>query len=377
MASHPLFPNVRRSPYFAATERAGATVYMPYNHMYMPMAYGGRAPDADYRALTERVTLWDVGAERQVELAGAHAYRLADRLLTRDLSALVPGMCRYALACDADGVVLADVVVTAVDADRVWLSHGNVDLLHWVRGIALDAGLDVRVSEPDVAPLQVQGPRAREVLRPLVGAIVDELAWYRAGHATLLGHPVVVARTGWSAELGFEVYPLGSERALEIWDAIVAAGEPHGLLVTGPVVARAVECGIRDTTWATGMGANALEVDQRLVELDAGPFVGREALRALRADGGAPRTTVGLVGDGAPLPRLEGPWPVFHEGVEVGATRWAVRSPRLARNLAIGLVARAHAAPGTTLELHRPDGVAEAVTVAPLPFLGPSPGART
>jgi glycine cleavage system aminomethyltransferase T len=289
----------------------------------------------------------------------------------------VPSMCRYALACDADGVVLADVVVTAVDADRVWLSHGNVDLLHWVRGIALDAGLDVRVSEPDVAPLQVQGPRAREVLRPLVGAIVDELAWYRAGHATLLGHPVVVARTGWSAELGFEVYPLGSERALEIWDAIVAAGEPHGLLVTGPVVARAVECGIRDTTWATGMGANALEVDERLVELDAGPFVGREALRALRADGGAPRTTVGLVGDGAPLPRLEGPWPVFHEGVEVGATRWAVRSPRLARNLAIGLVARAHAAPGTTLELHRPDGVAEAVTVAPLPFLGPSPGART
>ncbi len=374
MPVHPLFPNVRRSPYFARTESAGATAYMAYNHMYMPMAYG-REPAEDYAAIAERCALWDVGAQRQVELAGPDAYRLADLLATRDLSTLVPGRCRYTAICDDDGIVLCDPVVTAVDEATVWLSHGNVDLLHWVRGVVHGAGLDVRVGEPDVAPLQLQGPRSRDVLRPLVGPAIDDLAWYRCAHVEVLGWPCVLARTGWSGELGYELYPRGSERALAIWDALLAAGAPHGLLVTGPNVVRAVECGIRDTTWATGMGVNALELDDgRLVDLDAGPFIGREALRAIRDAGGPARRTVGLVGEGAPLPRLESEWRVLADtGAAVGATRWAVRSPRLGRNLAIALVAAEHAAPGRRLVLERPDGVLEPVAVQALPFVPRTP----
>src|SRR3954469_14638520 len=161
--SHPLFANVRRSPYFERTEAAGAVAYMAYNHMYMAMDYG-RQPAAEYRALTEGVTLWDVGAERQVELAGPDALRFADLLATRDLSQLVPGACRYTLIADENGIVICDPVVLYVEEGRVWLSHGNVDLLLWAKGVALGAGLDVQVREADVAPMQVQGPLARAVL---------------------------------------------------------------------------------------------------------------------------------------------------------------------------------------------------------------------
>jgi aminomethyltransferase len=370
-----LFSNVRRSPYFPRTEAAGATAYMAYNHMYMPMAYG-REPGVDYRALTEAVTLWDVGAERQVELHGPDALRLADRLVTRDVAGLDAGRCRYALVCDEDGVVLADPVLFVVDADRVWLSHGNVDLLHWVRGIAHGAGLDVRVREADVAPMQVQGPRSRDVLRPLVGPVVDELRWYRLAHVEVEGRPAVLSRTGWSPELGFELLPRRSHDALAVWDAVAAAGEQHGLLVTGPNVVRAVEGGITDTTWATGMGANALELDGgRLVDLDAGDFVGRDALRRLRDAGGPRRTTAGLAGGGPPVPRLDETWPVSRDGRPVGATRWAVWSERLGQNLAVALVDVEAARPGTVLTLEAPHG-ARPVTVVELPFLPPPPGAR-
>ena len=142
MAHHPLFANVRRSPYFARTEAAGAVAYMAYNHMYMAMDYG-RQPAAEYRALTEGVTLWDVGAERQVELSGPDALAFADRLATRDLSEVAPGTCRYTLIADEHGIVICDPVMLHVETGRVWLSHGNVDLLLWAKGVALGAGLEI------------------------------------------------------------------------------------------------------------------------------------------------------------------------------------------------------------------------------------------
>ena len=234
----------------------------------------------------------------------------------------------------------------------------------------------MRVREADVAPMQVQGPRSRDVLRPLVGPVVDELRWYRLAHVEVDGRPAVLSRTGWSPELGFELLPRRSADALAVWDAVAAAGEPHGLLVTGPNVVRAVEGGITDTTWATGMGANALELDGgRLVDLDTGDFVGRDALRRLRESGGPRRTTVGLAGAGPPVPRLDQAWPVSRDGEPVGATRWAVWSERLGQNLAVALVDVGAAAPGTALALESPDG-ARPVEVVELPVPAAAAGAR-
>jgi aminomethyltransferase len=346
---------------------------MAYNHMYMPMDYG-RAPGVDYAALTGGVTVWDVGAERQVELHGPDAIALANRLVTRDLAGLVAGDCRYTLVTDEAGTVICDPVLLCVDADRVWLSHGNVDLLLWCKGIAHGAGLDVAVGEADVPPIQVQGPRSPELLAA-AGVDVDGLAWYHLRHARVDGVDCVVSRTGWSGERGYEIFPLGSAGALGVWDALVAAGEPLDVLVTAPNVQRALERGITDTAWFHNLGANALEVAPRVVHLDAGDFVGRDALRAIR-DRGVARATVGLLGPDVVPGRVEGAWSIAAAEQVVGATRWVTRSPALGRLIAVALVEVAHAGVGTGLTLRAPAGPIP-VTAAALPFVPPPAGART
>ena len=362
-----LHPTIRRSPYFERTVRAGACDFMVYNHTYMPLDYG-RDPREDYAALVERVTLWDVGAERQAELRGPDALALADHLAPRRLADLAVGECRYTPVCDRAGAIMCECIVLRPQADVVWFSHSDVDLTLWATGLALARGDDVAVAEADVAPMQLQGPRAAEVMRALAGAEAAGLARFRCATFTLADVECVVSNTGWSREAGYEIYPQGSERAVAVWDALVAAGEPHGLLVTGPNIVRAVEQGISDTQYATNSGMNPIEAGLGgMLDLDRPDFVGREALRAVRAAGAA-RQTVGLVCAGPPFPIMEQHWPVLGPGGSpAGVARWAVYSFALERNIAVGLVdARLDPAAGLTVEA--PDGP-RAGTPHPIPFV--------
>jgi aminomethyltransferase len=356
---------VRRSPYFARTLALGARDFMVYNHMYMPLDYG-RDPRADYDALVERVTLWDVGAERQTELRGPGALALADHLCPRDLSRLEPGRCLFTPVCDDEGQIMADCIVLRVAEDVVWISHSDVDLELWAAGIARARGGAVAVSEADVAPLQLQGPAAAAVLGPLCPEGVAALPRFRCATTTVAGVDAVVSATGWSREPGFEIYPLGSERAVEIWDALCAAGEPHGLLVTGPNVVRAVEQGITDTQYRMNCGMNPIEAGiGHMLDLDGADFVGRDALLAVRREG-ARRRTVGLVCEGPPFPWLEDFWPVTAGGRDAGVARWAVWSYALGCNIAIALLQTA--AGEHDLVVHAPDGP-RAATPHPIPFV--------
>jgi glycine cleavage system aminomethyltransferase T len=349
-----LHPTIRRSPYFERTLDHGACDFMVYNHTYMPMGYG-RDPRDDYRALVERVTLWDVGAERQCELRGPGALTLADHLAPRRLADLEVGECRYTPVCDRAGTIMCECIVLRPWDDAVWFSHSDVDLTLWAAGIALARGDDVGVAEADVAPLQLQGPRALDVLRPLAGHDLASLGRHRCVPIAIAGVPTVVSNTGWSREPGYEIYPLGSGNAVELWDALCAAGEPHGLLVTGPNVVRAVEQGISDTQYATNEGVNPIEAGiGTLLDLDR-DFVGGDALRAVR-DRGPARRTIGLVCDGDPFPPMEQHWPVeTANGETAGIARWAVYSFALERNIAVCLV-RAGLETGDGLLVQAPDG---------------------
>jgi glycine cleavage system aminomethyltransferase T len=366
--THPLFPNVRRSPYFAETLAAGASAFMPYNHMYMPISYG-RDPRDEYTALTTRVTLWDVGAERQTALTGRDAVRLADHLATRDLSAIEVGQCRFTLICDPEGLIMTEPIVIRPFADTVWISHGDVDLTLWARGLAISGGYDATVHEPDVAPMQLQGPRSVDVINA-VTPDVDGLAFYRARETSIAGVPCIVTRTGWSREHGYEIYPLSSGNATRVWTALRDAGEEHDLMVIGPNLSRALEGAITDTHYYVNSGMNPYEAGQgRLVDLDHGPFVGQEALRAIHRDGSA-RTTVGLLCDPAaePFPPMAEFWPVTDErGAAIGVVRWAAYSFALERPAAIALLDGVHE-PGERMLIHHPGGTAQA-EVAGLPFV--------
>ncbi len=353
----PLFPNVRRSPYFEATQAAGASSYMVYNHMYMPISYH-RDPREEYLALMQRATLWDVGAERQTELRGPDALRLADYLCTRDLSGLRAGQCRFTTVCDDQGKIMTEPIVLVPEQDVVWISHGDVDLTLWARGIATHADFDVEVSEPDVAPLQVQGPRSRDLLAPLC-AEVAALRYYTCIATDIAGVSCVVSRTGWSGELGYEIYPRYSERAMAVWAAIVDSGLPHGLLVTGPNLSRAVERGITDTHYFVNCGMNPFEAGRgRLVDLDHGPFVGQLALRVI-AGSGPKRKTVGVVAGKQALPPFEEFWDLESRSRPIGKLLWSAYSFALERAAGIAVVDQAIVV-GTEAVLRHPGGTTRA-----------------
>jgi len=360
-----LYPISRRSPYWEGTVAAGVSEFMVYNHTYFPLIFHHSLAE-EYNALTERVTLWDVGCERQTELRGPDALRLAQYITTRDLSSLKVGDCKYTLVCDPDGRIICDPVLLHPWKDVIWLSHGDADLTLWARGIAMHGGFDVEVSEPDVAPVQIQGPQSLDMLRGMVAAPLDQLGFYKCVATKVNGIDAVVSRTGWSGGAGYEIFPLSSDRAMDLWNDLIAAGEPYGLMVTGPNISRAVEKGVTDTAYHTNSDMNPYEAGHgRLVDLDKGEFIGRQALARVNAEG-AKRKTVGLLIDGD-LPHFEWYWAMKSAGGLKGDVRWVAYSFALKRYIGIA-VADAALEMDDEVEVHHPGGVSRA-RVTTVPFV--------
>lgn len=357
----------RRTPYWDATVEAGCMEWTVYNNMHFPTLYG-RMPYEDYAALLEDVTLWDVALERQTQLKGPDALRFLDYLSCRDMSKMQVGGCMYALICHDDGSLLADPVCFRPWEDTIWLSHGNCDITLWARGIAMNSDWNVEVTEPDVAPMQIQGPKALDALDPICDAPLSELKNYKCVVTKVAGQDAVVSRTGWSGGFGFEVLPLSSERGLELWDAILEAGEPHGMKVTGPLWHRAVERGVTDFNYYMGSGINPLEdVAAKFVHLDKKvDFVGKAALKKIEAEG-VKRHSVGLFIEGE-VPRLEWFWDVRDGQGRTGVVRWAGHSFQLNRSIGIAIVDK-DIKLGDRVEVKHHYGTVSA-EVTTLPFVG-------
>ncbi|MGW6459380.1 glycine cleavage T C-terminal barrel domain-containing protein [Streptomyces sp. NPDC055078] len=363
-----LLYTTRRSPYFERTLAEGALEWGVYNHTYMPFVYDND-PRAEYDAIVSGVTQWDVGAERQAEFRGPDALRFADYLAPRDLSKLPVGGCKYTPLCDQNGKIMSEIIVLRPYEDVIWFSHSDVDVSLWAYGLALAGGYDVQVTEADVAPFQVQGPLARTVLQPLVEADLGSLKRFRCVITELAGVEVVISNTGWSKEAGYEVYPIGTARAVEAWDAVREAGREHDLLVTGPNLNRAVEQGILDTQYATNSGMDLFEAGLAgFLDLDGGDFIGRDALLKVRAEGPA-RKTVGLVSDRSEWPLFESFWSLEDSatGQEVGVVRWAVWSYALDRNIAVAVI-DSSVPEETDLTIRSPAGEHKA-TLHRIPFI--------
>ncbi len=355
-------PRLRRSPYYEATVAAGATAFTVYNHMLLPASYAGQ--QAEYQALTEAVAVWDVAAERQVEIAGPDARRLVQYVVTRNVAALEAGRARYTMMCNPAGGVLNDPVLLCLADDRWWLSLADRDILLWVQGIARTGGYEVEVTEPDVSPLQVQGPKSPDVMAALFGDWVRELPYYRFRETDLDGVPMVVARTGWSGEFGYEIFLQDGSFGIELWDRVFAAGEPYGAVPGAPNQIRRIEGGI--LSYGTDMDdtVNPLELGfERLCDLDGtDDFVGKEALRKVAARGVERRLT-GLVVEGEPVPG-DVAHAVTRDGEPVGRTTSVAWSPRIEANVGLGLLALDATEPGTAVEVHAAGGVRSATTRA-------------
>ena len=373
----------RKSPYFERTVEAGCTSWDLYNHMLIPTLYDDDVKE--YWHLLEHVTLWDVAVERQVEITGPDAARFVQLLTPRDLSQTVPGQCKYVLLCAPDGGIVNDPILLKLADDHFWLSLADSDALLFALGVQAFAGLDVQIREPDVSPLQVQGPKSKPLVRKLFGDEVADLRYYRCVETEIDGIPVVVSRTGWTGEVGYEVYLRDAARGIDLWDAIMRAGEEFEIRAIAPSDQRRMEAGIFNYGNDMDVTNNPFEVTglERLVELENDhEVVARAALERIAAEG-VKRKLVGVEIEGQPLGMwLEDFWPVSIDGQEVGQEigrevgrkigklTSASYSPRLEINMGYAWVPIEAAEQGTRLTVTSPTGPLGA-EVGTLPFWDP------
>jgi aminomethyltransferase len=361
----------KKSPYFSRTVESGCTSWDLYNHMLIPTLYDDDVEE--YWHLLEHVTLWDVAVERQVEIAGPDAARFTQLLTPRDLSGCAVGQCKYVVLCAPDGGIVNDPILLRLAADRFWLSIADSDALLFALGVQAFAGMDVTIREPDVSPLQVQGPKSTSMIRDLFGDAIADLRYYRCAETELDGIPLMVSRTGWTGEVGYELYLRDSARALDLWDAVMRAGEPYEIRAIAPSDQRRMEAGIFNYGNDMDVTNNPFEVTglERLVELhNDNVIVARDALERIAREG-VTKKLVGVELGGEPLGMwLEDFWPVEHDGARVGTLTSASYSPRLRINMGYAWVPVDLAASGAVLAVVGPDG-ARSATVVPLPFWDP------
>jgi glycine cleavage system aminomethyltransferase T len=357
---------IRKSPYFDATVRWGAKAFSVYNHMYIPRDFGD--PEQNFWNLVNTAIFCDVAVERQVEITGSDASRFVQLLTPRDLTNLAIGQCKYILITNEQGGILNDPILLRLGENRYWISLADSDILLWAQGVSVHSKLDVRIVEPDVSPLQLQGPKSDEVMKALFGESVLDLRYYWCRELDLDGIPLIVSRTGWSSELGYELFLCDGTKGDSLWEKIMAKGAPIGLKPGHTSLIRRVEGGMLSYHANMDIHTNPFELGlDRMVHLDGEvDFVGKTALLKIQ-EKGVRRKQIGLHILGTPLP---GPnnefWTVKYDGASVGKVTSAIYSPRLNKNIALAMVSSEYTALNLKFDVYTPGGVVSAIVVEKL-----------
>ncbi|MBI1831038.1 MAG: glycine cleavage system protein T [Planctomycetes bacterium] len=362
---------LRRTPYFEATQRYGALAYTVYNHMLFPIRFD--TFENEYQHLLEHVTVWDVSVERNVEITGPDAAAFTNLLTPRNLNKCEVGQGKYVIITGEDGGIINDPVLMRLGKNHFWLALADSDVLLWARGVAYKSRLKVNITEPDVSPMQIQGPKSKAVVKALFGDKVLKLKYYYFLETKLDGIPVIVTRTGWTAEVGYEIYLRDGSRGVDLWERVMAAGKPHNIRPTGPSDIRRVEAGILNWGADMTLDSNPYEVGLGWqVESDKrSDFIGKKALAKIKKEGVKQKLVgVEIAGDRVDFNMTK--WPVRRQGQVVGKITSALYSPRLKKNIGYAWVPIAHAELGTQLVIDIPDVGERKATVVKKPFLDPT-----
>lgn len=350
----------RRTPFSQGVEASGVQAYTVYNHMLLPTMF--RSVEEDYHHLKSAVQLWDVACERQVELRGPDAGRLVQLLTPRDLRPMLPGQCYYVPIVDETGGMLNDPVAVKLAEDRWWISIADSDLLYWIKGLAYGYRLDVLVDEPDVSPLAIQGPKADDLMARVFGDEVRDIRFFRFKHLDFMGRDMVVARSGYSKQGGFEIYVEGEDIGMPLWNALMEAGQSLDVRAGCPNLIERIESGLLSY-------GNDMTDDNTPHECGLGRFcntqtaigcIGRDALLRVAKEGPVKQIRA-LSISGDPVPGCDRYWPLKSGDKVVGRVSSAAWSPDFKTNVAIGMVRMTHWEDGTELTVDTPAGPRPAI----------------
>ena len=347
---------IRKSPFYDSTRKYGAKSFTIYNYMYMPTSY--TSSEEEYFSLIKDVTMWDVAGERQIEINGPDAYNFVRTLTPRNLEKCEIGHCLYILLTGEDGCIINDAVLLRVKPDQFWISPGDSEVLLWIQGVAVNSGMDVNVFEPDVSPLQIGGPKAPQLIEKLFDEDHRDVGFYRAIETSLLGIPLVLARTGWSGEISYELYLRNHKLGEQLWEIVMEAGQEYNISPIAPNTIRSIEGGLlsfrsdvlkEDNPYTIGLG--------RLVDTNQSiNFIGKSALKKIEEEG-TKRMLVGVILDGDPIKNPpEQFWPVIDHDLKIGHVSRCIYSPRLKKNIGFANVPTEFSKIDTNLSVISPEG---------------------
>lgn len=362
---------IRRTPYTDKVEAAGVRGFSVVNHMLLPKAFQ-RSVEEDYWHLREHVQMWDVSCQRQVEISGPDAARLVQRMTPRDICKARIGQCLYIPLVDETGGMINDPVLLKLAEDRFWLSIADSDVLLWAKGLAIGAGLDATVDEPDVSPLALQGPKAEDLLATLFGEEIRSIRFFRFGWIDFQGTRQVVARSGFSKQGGFEIYLNDGSLGGALWDLLWEAGQTFNIMPGCPNLIERIEGGLLSYGNEMTQENNPLECGLgHYCALDGSvDFIGRNALQEIR-NRGIDRVIRGVAFGGPPCPPCGKPWPVLvgnDEQRQVGQITSAAYSPRLKANVGLSMIAKDCWMAGQKVKVVSADGKIRDGIVTDLPF---------
>ena len=347
---------IRKSPYFDSNIKYGVTGFTVYNKMYLPTGFSG--PEKEYESLINDVTFGDFAAERQIEINGPDAYKFVRYIQPRNLEKCEIGFCKYILLTDQNGGIINDACLLRLEENKFWISPGDGDVILWLQGLAINSNMDVSIHEPDASPLQISGPKSGKLIQKLFNGEHDDLGYYKARQTSLDDIPMVIARTGWSGELSYELYLQNRKLGNKLFDMVHDAAVEFNGRVIAPNTIRTIEGGILSYGSDFGREHNPFTIGLgRLVDVDQETdFIGKEALKKIK-ENGLTEKLVGLELEGDAINKApENFWRVTNDDKKIGRVSRAFFSPRLQKNIALAIVNIDFSEEGTEIIVESPNG---------------------
>jgi aminomethyltransferase len=362
---------IRKSPFFDATVRWGAKDFSVYNHMYIPRDFGD--PEQNFWNLINEAILCDVAVERQVQVKGPDASKFVQMMTPRDLSNMKVGQCKYVILTNQFGGILNDPVMLRVEENCYWFSLADSDILFWAQGLNVNLKYDVEIIEPDVSPIQLQGPKSKDIMVKIFGNEILELKYYWFKKFKLGNINLLISRTGWSSEFGYEMFLLKTSDGDELYETLMQEGKELGLHPGHTSTIRRIEGGMLSYHSDMDINTNPLELGlDKFIDLDGTfDFVGKDALIEIKKSG-IQRKQVGLIIE---CEKLKGPntkkWDIYKNQQYVGQVTSAVYSPRLQKNIALAIVDIEYSDIDTSLKIKIDDEMVDAI-ITKKPFFDPN-----
>ena len=328
---------IRSTPYTSRIEKQGVTAYTTYNHMLLPAAFGS-LEDA-YHHLKEHVQVWDVAGERQVEITGKDSAKLLQLMTCRDLSKSKVGRCYYCPIIDDHAGIINDPVVLKLSEEKWWVSVADSDVILFAKGLAIGHKFEVKIIEPNVNIMAVQGSKSFKLMEKIFGEKITKLKFFGFDYFDFKGTKHLIAQSGWSKQGGYEIYVENTKSGLELYDYLFEIGKEFNVKPGCPNLIERIESALLSYGNDMDINDNPFECGfDKFVNLDSDiTFLGKEKLKKIKSEG-ISKKLMGVQIDTKEISLSESLDIKNEKNAKIGELRSACYSPQFKKVIGIAMI---------------------------------------